>query len=367
MEYTFCDITAFHYWRLPPQVLGLCPPVSLLDGDPQRYSFVKNQTVAIALGLPVWTLVHSRKNRSCSENVRQCLFLGELPSGSVCGTDHGFEVTSPLMTAFIMARHLSDLELVFVLSEMCGEFAVCHLPQELELALTSAIASRLIPTSTGWNRSPNSGGGASNLWQREHLVTGEDLVRFCKDMRDVRGGARFSRVVQYVPLGTASPFEVETALLLGLDRVHGGYGFDSMEINAKIKLTNEAKRLVNKKCLYADILLTSADGLRRVVVECQGKGSHGKEGDGLRDADRMIALQTMGYTVFLLTHKQIKDRDGFRTVVAAISRSLEIDIVEKTADEIDAEDLLRSELFIDWANLGKRDQKSSNRRKRWKA
>ena len=65
-------------------------------------------------------------------SIRQRLFLGELPRESVLETEHGFLITSPLLTAFIMSRHLTDLQLLLVLAEMCGLFAVCALPAALE-------------------------------------------------------------------------------------------------------------------------------------------------------------------------------------------------------------------------------------------
>lgn len=54
-------------------------------------------------------------------------------------TEHGFLITSPLLTAFIMSRHLTDLQLLLVLAEMCGLFAVRALPAVLEVELTRAI------------------------------------------------------------------------------------------------------------------------------------------------------------------------------------------------------------------------------------
>lgn len=56
----------------------------------------------------------------------------------------GFLITSPLLTAFIMSRHLTDLQLLLVLAEMCGLFAVCALPAALEAELSRAIDSGAI-------------------------------------------------------------------------------------------------------------------------------------------------------------------------------------------------------------------------------
>ena len=141
MKDLLCDISAFRYWRLPPQVRALCPPLPRPEEDRQRYDLARNPTAAVALGFPLYALVRTRNKRTCPASIRQRLFLGELPRESVLETEHGFLITSPLLTAFIMLRHLTDLQLLLVLAEMCGLFAVCALPATLEAELARAIDS----------------------------------------------------------------------------------------------------------------------------------------------------------------------------------------------------------------------------------
>lgn len=274
-------------------------------------------------------------------------------------TEHRFLVTSPLLTAFIMSRHLTDLQLLLVLAEMCGLFAVCALPAALEVELSRAIDSGTISTTLGWVRCPSEGGAASNLWRRDALVLDGDLDRFCSDVCGMRYGNRFMAVSQLVPLGAASPFEVEAYLLLGLPRALGGEGFCGIELNVKVMLSTSARAIVGKTRVYIDLLLSSPDGRRQVAIECQGKASHGRAGDGLRDADRMTALQAMDYDVLLLTHGQISDEDRFRAIVKAVCRMLDVEYRDKSLDEQRAEALLRSELFVDWTKLGVIDGKMS--------
>ncbi len=93
------------------------------------------------------------------------------------------------------------------------------------------------------------------------------------------------------------------------------------------------------------------------------KGSHGRAGDGLRDADRMMALQAMGYDVFLLRHGQISDDDRFHAIVKTVCRLLDVEYRDKSLEEQGAEALLRSELFVDWSKLGEIDKKIPVRHK----
>lgn len=364
MKDLLCDISAFRYWRLPPQALALCPPLPRPEEDRQRYGLARNPTAAVVLGLPLHTLVGTRNKRTCPASVRQRLFLGELPRESVLETEHGFLVTSPLLTAFIMSRHLTDLQLLLVLAEMCGLFTVCALPAALEAELSRAIESGAIPATFGWARCPSEDGAVSNLWRRDALVLDGDLDRFCSDVCGMRYGKRFVAVSHLVPLGAASPFEVETYLLLGLPRSLGGEGFCGIELNVEVALSASARAFVGKSRVYIDLLLSSLDGERQVAIECQGKGSHGRAGDGLRDADRMTALQAMGYDVFLLTHGQISDEDRFRAIVKAVCRLLDVEYRDKSSEEQGAEALLRSELFVDWSKLGEIDKKMPVRYKK---
>ncbi len=363
MKDLLCDISAFRYWRLPPQALALCPPLPRPEEDRQRYDLARNPTAAVALGLPLHTLVGTRNERTCPASVRQRLFLGELPRESVLETEHGFLVTSPLLTAFIMSRHLTDLQLLLVLAEMCGLFTVCALPAALEAELSRAIESGAIPATFGWARCPSEDDAASNLWRRDALVLDGDLDRFCSDVCGMRYGKRFVAVSHLVPLGAASPFEVETYLLLGLPRSLGGEGFCGIELNVEVALSASARAIVGKSRVYIDLLLSSPDGERQVAIECQGKGSHGRAGDGLRDADRMTALQAMGYDVFLLTHGQISDEGRFHAIVKAVCRLLDVEYRDKSLEEQGAEALLRSELFVDWTKLGVIDGKMPVRHK----
>lgn len=64
-----------------------------------------------------------------------------------------------------------------------------------------------------------------------------------------------------------------------------------------------------------------------------GEGLARASGDGLRDADRMTALQAMGYDVFLLTHGQISDEDRFRAIVKAVCRLLDVEYRDKSSEE----------------------------------
>lgn len=352
MKEVLCDITALRYHRTPPQALLLCPPMPRVETDRRRDGLRSNPVATELLGLPLYLLVTSRNERACGATVRQCLFLGELPTGAIVEGLHGYDVVSPLMAVFTVSRRLSDLATLLLLSELCGSFSLCSLPERLERALENAVVDHPQLASMEWERCPATDKDEASLWRRPRLVSSEDLRRFCREIAPYRGGKRFGNIARHVVQDAASPFEVETALLIALPRNMGGEGMRIKGLNVKIVLSERVKSLVDSEAVYADILLESADGDTQVVLECQGKGTHGERGVNDSDAVRMTALQSMGYTVYLLTHDQIRDEAKFSVTFKSICRDLHAPYCPKTPDEKEAERKLRGELFVSWEKLG---------------
>ena len=356
MKEILCDITALRYHRTPPQALMLCPPMPRVETDRRRDGLRSNPMATELLGLPLYFLVTSRNKRACGMTVRQRLFLGELPTGAVVEGLHGFDIASPLMAVFTASRRLSDLATLLLLSEFCGSFSVCSLPEQLERALEDAVANHPQLKSMKWERCPVTDKDKATLWRRPRPVSSEDLRRFCREIAPYRGGKRFGDIARHVVQDAASPFEVEAALLIALPRNMGGEGMRIKGMNVKIVLNEKAKRLVDSEAVYADILLESANGDVQVVLECQGKGVHGERGVNDSDAVRMTALQSMGYTVYFLAHDQISDEVKFSVTFRSICRDLGASYYPKTPDEEEAERALRGELFISWEKLGSIDE-----------
>lgn len=140
----------------------------------------------------------------------------------------------------------------------CLRCALClrHLRRSFRVQLFGARSRQ----RSGWVRCPSEDGTASNLWRRDALFWAETLIRFCSDVCGIRYGNRFRTVSQLVPLGAASPFEVEAYLLLALPRSLGGEGFCDIELNVEVMLSTGARAIVGKSRVYIDILLSSPDG-----------------------------------------------------------------------------------------------------------
>ena len=352
MSYILSNISAFRFHRIPPQVLALCPPVPDEDCDRQRLLLRQDLLVNHALGFPLHALVSNRKERTNPALIEHHLWSSSLPPKAIWETDYGVQLASPLFTLLTVAPYVSETQLLMMSYEMCGTFAVFKPSDLIEKALKDAYGSHQMPTDYGWKRSSNQKGEATNLWQRSPLIQLNELLDFAESNRGLRGGKKLLNAAKRVSGVTASPFEAQASILLGLSRRLGGEGLSCFENNYEVVLDQKAKKIVDKEKVYADLHFVSADGNRSVIVECQGATEHGKVDAGIRDADRATALQTMGYDVIMLTFKKISDKESFHTVAEMLSNKLGYPYRAKTEAMKARESDLRRELLIDWATLG---------------
>lgn len=149
---------------------------------------------------------------------------------------------------------------------------------------------------------------------------------------------------------TASPFEVQTSMLVSLPRDEGGLGIDIAN-NVRIPLSEAARSLYDKTCCYADILIESSTDSMGVILECQGRSAHDSEAASLSDAERATALTSMGYDVIQITYEQIKDTKSFNNIAELIYKKVGLPYIPKTDQERSTEDALRRELLVDWVEL----------------
>ncbi len=344
-----CGESAFRYYRTPPQILALYPE---LRKPRNRYdSFSAQPLSSDVFGGCVHTLVFDQASRTCSRSTVQHLWSGELPMGHIRETPHGARIVSPELALFQMASSLSVVNLAMSMYEACGWFSVCRIPRRLgEREVSNAEQS--LPFGMPWRRTRSSEGKPSDLWQRPPLVDFADLVSFESSVRGRRGSVRFSRALSMVTGCVASPFEAQVSLLLSLPRKCGGEGLSCFENNAEIRMSRSAQLTSGLAKCYVDLLFPSRENGRSVALECQGRVAHGLGGFSFGDANRMLALETMGIDVIPITYEQIANPERFRTVVRLISEKTGQRRLPKTEFLLKSERKLRAEIFIDWADLG---------------
>ena len=350
MDLTLCGQSAFYYYRIPPQVLGLCPAISLGNIDRRCCGLGSHAVVKDLLHAPLHRLVFTRAQSGSRSLFKSHLLTQEPPPGSFRQTEHGFDVTSPEFTLLSLATQVSRNQLLMACYEMCSSFAVFTPCERTQQQLDEAISLKFIPPDCGWKRIVDTKGNDTNLWKRAPLLSAADIAAFAKQAAGLRGVKQLRWAAERMAGQTASPFEVQTSMLVSLPRDEGGLGI-GITNNARIPLSEAARSLYDKTCCYADILIESVTDSMGVILECQGRSAHDSEAASLSDAERTTALTSMGYDVIQITYGQIKDKRSFGNLAELIHKKAGLPYTPKIKQECDAEDALRQELLVDWDDL----------------
>lgn len=350
MDLTLCGQTAFNYHRIPPQILGLYPAISLGNMDRRCCGLRSHAVVKDLLHAPLHRLVFTRAQSGSRSLFKSYLLTQEPPPGSFRQTEHGFDVTSPEFTLLNLATQVSRNQLLMACHEMCGSFAVFKPCERTQQQLDEALSLKLIPPNCGWERVNDASGKDTNLWKRTPLLNAADIAAFAKQAAGLRGVKQLRWATERMTGQTASPFEVQTSMLVSLPRDEGGLGVHIAN-NVRIPLSEAARSLHDKTCCYADILIESATDSMGVILECQGRSAHDSEAASLSDAERATALTSMGYDVIQITYEQIKDKKSFNNLAELIHKKAGLPFAPKAKQERTAEDALRRELLVDWDEL----------------
>ena len=350
MDLTLCGQSAFYYYRIPPQVLGLYPAISLGNIDRRCCGLGSHAVVKDLLHAPLHRLVFTRAQSGSRSLFKSHLLTQEPPPGSFRQTEHGFDVTSPEFTLLSLATQVSRNQLLMACYEMCSSFAVFTPCERTQQQLDEAISLKFIPPDCGWKRIVDTKGNDTNLWKRAPLLSAADIAAFAKQAAGLRGVKQLRWAAERMAGQTASPFEVQTSMLVSLPRDEGGLGI-GITNNARIPLSEAARSLYDKTCCYADILIESVTDSMGVILECQGRSAHDSEAASLSDAERTPALTSMGYDVIQITYGQIKDKRSFGNLAELIHKKAGLPYTPKIKQECDAEDALRQELLVDWDDL----------------
>ncbi len=351
-DLVLCGASAFAYYRIPPQILGFYPPLVHELNDSTHVRFGKSPLIADALGTPLHRLVENDGRRHKSKLYKSHTIKYGLPFGSLRKTDHGFWITSPAATLLTMAANSSREDVLMAAYEMTGSFAVFNPNEKLEEQLQSAGQQNLPVSQIPWKRVMNVDGQGTNLWRRPSVLTVKHLEKFCMEVAGFHGIKKLQWAMSHITGKTASPFEAQASMLLGLPRVAGGEGL-SIKNNQRIRLTRAAQSLYPHVNCYADILVEGKEHFADVIIECQGRSVHASEAAGISDSNRATALAHMGYEVVFLTYEQITNKRAFDAVLDIVAQKTGNPRKPKTARQIQAEDNLRREIFTDWSALGR--------------
>lgn len=352
MDLLLCGSTAFKYYRTPPQVLALYPALTGMFNDSNHMKLAESELVSDLLKTPIHRAAFEAGYSSNTKLYRTHYLKNDFPAGSLCETEHGFQVTSPAATLLTMAGHIRKTDLLMAAYEMLGTFTVFNPCDRTRHVLEDALRQGFIRQGQGWQRVSNVDGLGTDLWKRPPLITPEELESFCKKSEGFHGIKDLRWAAKHVTGETASPFEAQASMLLGLPRSLGGEGL-ALKNNQRIPLSPAARRVYPYSNCYADILIEGNGGNAGTIIECQGRSVHASEAAGISDSNRATALSSMGYEVILLTYEQICSQSSFNVVLDLVAQKTGIRRRKKTPRQEAAEAELRRNIFINWSDIGK--------------
>ena len=383
MDEIVCAKTAFRYWRCRPQVRDLYP--RLPNSEDGWRALSQAPFVTDVLKTPIIAVASPGCNHH--SGLRSTIrWEGASDAGTTIDTNLGFSVTNPLNTLFTMTRFVSQIDLVLAMYELCGWFSVFEPAPAAEMQLKMAVeenrnssTQNLFELGEGedevpWKRvyaratvkDPENDSQTSkredgrevtklkgtSLWMRKPLIELSDLHRFADKVKSQMWGKQFYDAAQQVIGIAASPLEVAGVLLLSRSRRLGGAGFRYVYLNDLTPLSMAAQSIAGQKVCYGDIVIVNPILMKAVIIEIQGEVIHGSGAVLDHDAERMTALQSMGFDVFLVTHDMLNDSKQLDTIVRSGCDRLGIRYKAKTEAMKSAETRLRANVLCNWLEIG---------------
>lgn len=211
-------------------------------------------------------------------------WTGALPAGSFLALDPNVYIASPEFCFLLMAERRSTIELALLGYALCGGY---------------------FPA--------NSRTGFVNT----HPVTSTKKLKSYLDRfpSGTRGIAKARRALGWVIDGSRSPMESRCAMLITLGRHYGGYGIQPPQLNHRIELSPEARRLSRQSYCRIDLYWPEI----RYGLEYNGVGFHD---DVDHDSRREIALHAEGIVTTTITANQVIDQLQFREIIRTVTGRL---------------------------------------------
>lgn len=213
----------------------------------------------------------------------------EPPRKSILEITDNLSIVSPELCFLQMASLLELEELVLLGCELCGCYALQSSPDG------GMITS---PPLTSKNR----------------------LEAFIAKAKGSRGVETARKAASFVIDSSASPMETAVYALLCLPQNLGGYGLPVPAANKTIRLARATTRTFGSSFYVGDLVWPE----RKVIMEYDGVDNHAGYEQIARDARRRDALTAEGFSVFVVTKKQLYSDSEFFGISRAAAKKLGI-------------------------------------------
>lgn len=288
--------------------------------EPARVAWDKRQghasearVVPTGIGLypgiaqPLHVLTGNRRSLHAHPAVKAHLITGQFPQDSLYRIDEQLLVVSPEL-AFVQCCHSRhDLPNIEMALELCGTYSLmtAELPCRFDLSA---------------------------------LTTVEQIEKSAVACRGRWGATAALRALGWASNKMRSPRESEMYLLIVLDRSLGGFGLPRPSVNVQIRIKGTtAERLTNATYFEVDFVWED----KRVVLEYDGHEEH--EADPAKvasDKERRSVLAALGYTVIVVTSRDLANEASLLVKISQLSMALGVDIAPFSNEEHSAHSAL---------------------------
>lgn len=253
-----------------------------------------------------------RQNVTCS----RMKTMQKAASFAIC--DSGFPIVSPEGSFLRLANTLSFPELVKAGLMLCSCFSF-----DPDACLTGRF---------------------------EPLATARSIAKCVNLSSNAAGVKKARRAVRFLVDNAASPPEIDTCILLTLPAMVGGYGCPKPELNGHVRLHAEPARALGYEDCYCDLLWRK----EKCAVEYTSERFHSGYEKQTRDEIRRVALEAMGYRVFMLTKPQLYSQTAFDVFARNLLRELGRRAPRKSIDFQSKQYELRKNLLYELSWIIKR-------------
>lgn len=240
-------------------------------------------------------LVSSPKGSRSGSGFVCRVWSAPVPKGACVRVKKGMYCVGPEFLPVLMAPDLTLLELIVLLSELMGLYAVC----------------------------PGVKGG---MIQRDVPLTTPELVSaFLDELGPVKGSAQVRRALKFACVRSGSPMETRLSLRLGLKPSMGGYGLKVLSMNDPMEVERLGKLLKAKGVRKPDVLIKAVSADARpgefsgVAFEYDG-GDHLTPERAAEDTRRENELKAMGLKEYHITKDLYRNLRYMDDVVAQARR-----------------------------------------------
>lgn len=246
------------------------------------------------LSRPLHLLSSAAHGRRRTEQICAHLQRRPLPPGSLLRLADGVLCVSPEHLGVQLAPQFTQLELIVLLSELLGLYAIC----------------------------PDAEDGM--VQRDEPLMTPESLLAHLDRLGPVRGVGQVRRALAMACVRSGSPRETKLSLRLALKPALGGYHLNVLSMNEPVEVRRIHDRM-QRGVRKPDILIGGPEvpGRLRKVVAVEYNGRRHDEPDRIvQDAVRSNELKAIDVIEFIVRREQYCSLDYMDGLVETIREKL---------------------------------------------